>query len=189
MESLSDRSGRARLGSCSPRRRSGGGSADTLAKPALSTGSLHQVGGSYTCERVEATRPKGRRSRAALPRILTPWSSTPSSQTRSIRCLSSAEAESTLETVLEDEPEWRDTLYIECVEFVTGRTELARRRRSAARADDLIAPPPTTRPLVVRRHLVAGDVVLGNRMGAPVREGGGVVAPCVNSLRMCKAGS
>jgi hypothetical protein len=140
-------------------------------------------------KRVEATRPKGRRSRAALPRILTPWSSTPSSQTRSIRCLSSAEAESTLETVLEDEPEWRDTLYIECVEFVTGRTELARRRRSAARADDLIAPPPTTRPLVVRRHLVAGDVVLGNRMGAPVREGGGVVAPCVNSLRMCKAGS
>jgi hypothetical protein len=25
-----------------------------------------------------------------------------------------------LETVLEDEPDWRDTLYIECVEFVTG---------------------------------------------------------------------
>jgi hypothetical protein len=25
-----------------------------------------------------------------------------------------------LETVLEDEPEWRETLYIECVELVTG---------------------------------------------------------------------
>jgi hypothetical protein len=25
-----------------------------------------------------------------------------------------------LETVLEDEPEWRETLSIECVEFVTG---------------------------------------------------------------------
>ena len=31
-----------------------------------------------------------------------------------------AEAEAMLETVLEDEPEWRETLYIECVEFVTG---------------------------------------------------------------------
>jgi hypothetical protein len=45
------------------------------------------------------------------------------------------EAEAMLETVLEDEPEWRETLYIECVEFVTGRAELARRRRSAARAE------------------------------------------------------
>jgi hypothetical protein len=33
--------------------------------PALSTGSLATVRGSYTCERVEATRPKGRRFRAA----------------------------------------------------------------------------------------------------------------------------
>src|SRR4029450_5755059 len=33
------------------------------------------------------------------------------------------------------------------------------------------------------------DVVLGNRVGAPVREGGGAVTPCVNGLRMCKAGS
>ena len=33
---------------------------------------------------------------------------------------SPAEAEAMLETVLEDEPEWRDTLYIECVELVTG---------------------------------------------------------------------
>jgi hypothetical protein len=31
-----------------------------------------------------------------------------------------AEAEAMLETVLEDEPDWRDTLYIECVELVTG---------------------------------------------------------------------
>jgi hypothetical protein len=31
-----------------------------------------------------------------------------------------AEAEAMLETVLEDEPEWRETLYIERVEFVTG---------------------------------------------------------------------
>ena len=31
-----------------------------------------------------------------------------------------SEAEAMLETVLEDEPEWRETLYIECVEFVTG---------------------------------------------------------------------
>jgi hypothetical protein len=42
--------------------------------PALSTGSLATVGGSYTCERVEATRPKGRRFRAAsvssLPGLL-----------------------------------------------------------------------------------------------------------------------
>jgi hypothetical protein len=29
------------------------------------------------------------------------------------------EAEAMLDTVLEDEPEWR-TLYIDCVEFVTG---------------------------------------------------------------------
>jgi hypothetical protein len=33
---------------------------------------------------------------------------------------SPAEAEAMLETVLEDEPEWRDSLYIECVELVTG---------------------------------------------------------------------
>jgi len=25
-----------------------------------------------------------------------------------------------LETVLEDDPDWRETLYIECVELVTG---------------------------------------------------------------------
>ena len=31
-----------------------------------------------------------------------------------------AEAEAMLETVLEDEPDWRETLYIECVELVTG---------------------------------------------------------------------
>ncbi len=31
-----------------------------------------------------------------------------------------AEAEAMLEKVLEGEPEWRETLYIECVEFVTG---------------------------------------------------------------------
>ena len=31
-----------------------------------------------------------------------------------------AEAEAMLETVLEDEPKLRETLYIECVEFVTG---------------------------------------------------------------------
>ena len=31
-----------------------------------------------------------------------------------------AEAEAMLETVLEDEPEWRETLSIECVELVTG---------------------------------------------------------------------
>ena len=33
---------------------------------------------------------------------------------------SPAEAEAMLETVLEVEPYWRDSLYIECVEFVTG---------------------------------------------------------------------
>jgi hypothetical protein len=33
---------------------------------------------------------------------------------------SPAEAEAMLKTVLEDEPDWRDTLYIECVELVTG---------------------------------------------------------------------
>jgi hypothetical protein len=91
--------------------------------PALSTGSLATVGGSYTCERVEATRPKGRRFRAA-------------SFVSSLRGLlrrrfgrdpsgleffnTPAEAEAMLETVLEDEPDWRETLYIECVEFVTG---------------------------------------------------------------------
>ena len=31
-----------------------------------------------------------------------------------------AEAEAMLETVLEDEPDWRETLYVECVELVTG---------------------------------------------------------------------
>jgi hypothetical protein len=31
-----------------------------------------------------------------------------------------SEAEAMLETVLEDEPQWRETLYIKCVEFVTG---------------------------------------------------------------------
>jgi hypothetical protein len=31
-----------------------------------------------------------------------------------------AEAEAMLETVLEDEPSWRDVLYVEPVEFVTG---------------------------------------------------------------------
>jgi hypothetical protein len=31
-----------------------------------------------------------------------------------------AEAEAMLETVLEDEPDWRETLYIACVEFLTG---------------------------------------------------------------------
>ena len=30
------------------------------------------------------------------------------------------EAEAMLESVLEDETDWRETLYIECVEFVTG---------------------------------------------------------------------
>ena len=54
-----------------------------------------------------------------------------------------AEAEAMLETVLEDEPDWRETLYIECVELVTG-AELARRRRSAARPEALrpLAPDP-----------------------------------------------
>jgi hypothetical protein len=42
----------------------------------------------------------------------------------------SSETEAMLETVLEVEPEWRETLYIECVELVTGRKELAGRRRS-----------------------------------------------------------
>ena len=31
-----------------------------------------------------------------------------------------SEAEAMLETVLKDEPQWRETLYMECVEFVTG---------------------------------------------------------------------
>ena len=31
-----------------------------------------------------------------------------------------AEAEAMLDSVLEDEPDWRKTLYIECVELVTG---------------------------------------------------------------------
>jgi hypothetical protein len=30
------------------------------------------------------------------------------------------EAEAMPESVLEDEPDWREALYIECVEFVTG---------------------------------------------------------------------
>ena len=67
-----------------------------------------------------AKRPKISRR---LRRILTPRSSTPSSRTRSSGpefFNTPAEAEAMLETVLEDEPEWRETLYMECVEFVTG---------------------------------------------------------------------
>jgi hypothetical protein len=36
------------------------------------------------------------------------------------RPISCAVVTAMLETVLEDEPEWRETPYIECVEFVTG---------------------------------------------------------------------
>ena len=89
--------------------------------PALSTGSLATVGGSYTRERVESTRPKGRRRERAsvvsslrdllcrrLPRY------TEFFKTR-------VEARTMLKRgVLEDEPDWRDVLYIEPVELVTG---------------------------------------------------------------------
>ena len=78
--------------------------------PALSTGSLATVGGSYTCERVEATRPKGRRFRAASvvssPSVVF-YAVVSDEIHQAIEFFNTpAEAEAMLETVLEDEPEW-----------------------------------------------------------------------------------
>ena len=111
-----------------PRAPRGGGAevgpADTSAKP----GSQYWIVGHGAWQshprRVEATRPKGRRFRAASVVSSLRGLLRRRFGRRSIRSLSSSTRQlrpkRMLETVLEDEPEWRETLYIECVEFVTG---------------------------------------------------------------------
>lgn len=57
-------------------------------------------------------------------RIVAPWSFRRSSQTRFTRFIeffgTPSEAEARLDTVLEDEPSWRDVLYVEPVQLVRG---------------------------------------------------------------------
>jgi hypothetical protein len=72
---------------------------------------------------VEATRPKGRRRGRPSSVSWAPWSyAVVSDEIKQVIEFfrTPAEAEAMLEKVLRDEPEWRDLLYVEPVELVTG---------------------------------------------------------------------
>ena len=106
------------------RGRSGGGSADTSAKPGSQYWIVGHGGWQLHLRKSGGNPPNRPKISRRLRRILTPRSSTPSFRTKIHQVIeffnTPAEAEAMLETVLEDEPEWRETLYMECVEFVTG---------------------------------------------------------------------
>jgi hypothetical protein len=122
--SLSRRSGRARLASCSPRRGAEVGPADTSAKPGSQYWIVGHGGWQLHPRKSGSNPPKRPKISRRLRRILTPWSSTPSSATRSSKFLSSSKRASRLRRC-SDVCSWTSrtgetVLRVEPIELVTG---------------------------------------------------------------------
>ena len=102
-----------------PRAPRGGGAevgpADTSAKPGSQYWIVGHGGWQLHLRKSGGNPPKRPRISRRLRRILTPRSSTPSFRTKIHQAIeffnTPAEAEAILETVLEHEPEWRETLH------------------------------------------------------------------------------
>jgi hypothetical protein len=106
-----------------PARRSGGGSADA-AKPGSQYWIVGHGGWQLHLRKSGGDLPKRPKISPSLRRIVPRWSSNAVVSDEIEQVIeffrTPAEAEAMLDTVLEDEPGWREILYVEPVELVTG---------------------------------------------------------------------